>query len=73
MYGLANEGVGRLFKRADGKYLIYIPISVAEDSMFPFKDLKPLRGKSTSLSCKVKVRFEIGGKRLIIEPVEGEG
>jgi len=39
----------------------------------PFKDLKPLKAKSTSLSCKVKVRFEIGKKRLVIEPVESEG
>jgi len=70
---LANEGVGRLFRRPDGKYLVYVPVSEAEDSMFPFKDLKPLKAKSTSLSCKVKVRFEIGKKRLVIEPVESEG
>jgi len=67
---LAKEGIGRLFKRPDGKYLIYIPTSIAEDSMFPFKDLKPLKPKSASVSCKVKIRFEIGEKRLIIEPAE---
>ena len=38
--------------------------------MFPFKDLKPLKPKSASVSCKVKIRFEIGEKRLIIEPAE---
>lgn len=42
---LANEGVGRLFRRPDGKYLVYVPVSEAEDSMFPFKDLKPLKAK----------------------------
>ena len=42
---MANEGVGRLFRRPDGKYLVYVPVSEAEDSMFPFKDLKPLKAK----------------------------
>jgi len=27
-----------LFRREDGKYLIYVPKSLAEDSMFPFKN-----------------------------------
>ena len=34
---MVNEGRGRLFRRKDGKYLIYIPKDLAEDSMFPFK------------------------------------
>ena len=34
---LFSAAKGRLFKRKDGKYLIYIPKSLAEDSMFPFK------------------------------------
>ena len=32
-----EKGKGRIFKRADGKYLIYLPKDVCEDSMFPFK------------------------------------
>lgn len=33
-----------MFRRKDGKYLIYLPKDVAEDSMFPFKgDSTPLR------------------------------
>lgn len=67
---MANEGIGRLFKRPDGKYLIYIPTSIAEDSMFLFKDLKPLKSKSASLSCKVKIKFKIGEKCLVMEPAE---
>lgn len=34
---MVNEGRGRLFKRKDGKYLIYLPKDFAEDSMFPFQ------------------------------------
>ena len=34
---LVSAAKGRLFKRKDGKYLLYIPKSLAEDSMFPFK------------------------------------
>lgn len=33
---MVSEGRGRLFRRRDGKYLIYLPIDLAEDSMFPF-------------------------------------
>jgi hypothetical protein len=56
-----------LFRRKDGKYLIYLPKDLAEDSMFPFKDLKPgARGGSDSIV--VKVSFEIGGKQeLLVE------
>jgi len=57
---LVNVGKGRLFRRADGKYLIYLPLDLATDSVFPFK---------TDSSVRVKVSFKIGEKRLIIEPL----
>jgi len=64
---MVSSGRGRLFRRKDGKYLIYVPMALAEDSMFPFKDLKPgARGGSDSIL--VKVSFTIGGKQeLLIE------
>lgn len=34
---MVNAGKGRLFKRKDGKFLIYLPKDLCEDSMFPFK------------------------------------
>ena len=34
---MVSEGKGRLFRRKDGKYLVYLPKDLAEDSMFPFK------------------------------------
>ncbi|MEM3577661.1 MAG: hypothetical protein QXX51_04315 [Candidatus Bathyarchaeia archaeon] len=56
---MVNEGRGRLFRRKDGKYLIYIPKDLAEDSMFPFKGAD---------SVFVKVGFKVGGEeKLTIE------
>ncbi len=55
---MTTEGKGRLFRRKDGKYLIYIPLALATDSQFPFK---------TGTSVKVKVSFKIGDDKIIIE------
>ena len=55
---VVNTGKGRLFRRKDGKYLIYLPKDLAEDSMFPFR---------TETSVRVKVSFDIGRQRLLIE------
>jgi len=55
---MVSEGKGRLFRRKDNKYLIYIPKDLAEDSMFPF------RGAS---SVSVKVKFSLGEEKIIIE------
>ncbi len=63
---MVSEGRGRLFRRTDGKYLIYLPVYLAEDSMFPFKEFG--RGKrGASGSIDVKVCFKIGDDKLIIE------
>ena len=40
---MVSEGRGRLFRRKDGKYLIYLPLDFAEDSMFPFKEFSTWR------------------------------
>ena len=55
---MVNEGRGRLFRRKDGKYLIYLPKDLAEDSMFPFKG---------SDSIFVSVSFKLGDKKLLID------
>jgi hypothetical protein len=55
---MVNEGRGRLFRRKDGKYLIYLPKDLAEDSMFPFKGAD---------SIFVKVSFKLGKTDLLIE------
>jgi hypothetical protein len=55
---MVSDGRGRLFRRKDGKYLIYIPKDLAEDSMFPFKEAD---------SIFVKVSFKLGETKLLIE------
>jgi len=55
---MVSEGKARLFRRKDGKYLIYVPLDLAEDSMFPFK---------TTSSVELKMSFKIGDSKLIIE------
>jgi hypothetical protein len=55
---MVSEGKGRLFRRKDGKYLIYVPKDLAEDTMFPYKG---------SDSVFVKVSFKTGENKLIIE------
>jgi hypothetical protein len=55
---MGTEGKGRLFRRKDGKYLVYIPLALATDSQFPFK---------TEDSVRVKVSFKIGDNKIIIE------
>jgi hypothetical protein len=48
---MVSEGRGRLFRRKDGKYLIYLPKDLAEDSVFPFR---------VQTSMSVKVSFKVG-------------
>jgi len=63
---MVSEGRGRLFRRKDGKYLIYLPVYFAEDSMFPFKDFD--KGKRGAVgSINVKVSFKFGDDKLIVE------
>ncbi len=59
---MVNEGRGRLFKRKDGKYLVYLPKDLAEDSMFPFKEAD---------SIFVKISFRLGDNSLHVEKWDG--
>jgi hypothetical protein len=62
---MVSEGRGRLFRRKDGKYLLYIPVDLAEDSMFPFKEYK--KTKRGTDAIPVRVTFKQGEKKLFIE------
>jgi hypothetical protein len=55
---MGNEGKGTIFRRKDSKYLLYLPVRVADDSMFPFK---------CDNSIRVRVSFKPGDGKLIIE------
>lgn len=65
-----KEGKGTLFKRVDGKFMIYVPLNLATDTAFPFTDdLKKTRsGKGESI--KVHIVFEENPARLIITKIE---
>ena len=62
---MVSEGRGRLFRRKDGKYLLYLPVDLAEDSMFPFKEYT--RTKRGADSIPVKINFKHGENKLTIE------
>jgi hypothetical protein len=55
---MVSEANGRLFRRKDGKYLLYVPKGLAEDSMFPFK---------ANPEVMVKISFKVGDKKLTVE------
>ena len=55
---MVSEGKERLFRRKDGKYMVYLPKDLAEDSMFPFK---------ITDSRFVKVSFALGDTKVLIE------
>lgn len=57
---MTREGIGSIFKRKDGKFFVYVPQGVAEDTAFPFQ---------LESSRKVKVKFTDDGK-IVIEPVD---
>ena len=59
---MVSRAKGRLFKRKDGKYLLYVPKDLAEDSMFP------LKGESV----KVWISFKPGAAErvLTVHPVD---
>jgi len=55
------EGRGRIFKRQDAKYFLYLPKSLVEDSAFPFR---------TEGSLPVKVVMDLPRQRLLIMPLK---
>ena len=55
---MGTEGKGTIFKRKDDRYLLYLPVRLVDDSMFPLK---------CDGSIPVKVRFSPNEGRLIVE------
>ncbi len=62
---MVREGRGRLFRRKDGKYLVYLPLDLAEDSMFPFKDFSKTKRGADSVALKIS--FKPGDNKLLVE------
>lgn len=60
---MGNEGKGTIFRRKDSRYLLYLPVRVVDDSMFPLK---------CKDSMPVKVRFTPNDGKIIIEKWDEE-
>lgn len=56
---MVNQARGSIFKRTDGKYFIYLPTKLVEDTGFPLKI-----GESAT---KIQIKFKSGSNKLIIE------
>jgi hypothetical protein len=55
---MGNEGKGTIFRRKDDRYLLYLPVRVVDDSMFPLK---------CEGSMPVKIHFNAKEGKLIVE------
>ena len=53
---------GRVSRRSDGKYFLYLPKNVVEDSAFPFK---------MESSVPVRVLIDPDGEKLLVMPLKG--
>ncbi|TRO48592.1 hypothetical protein E2P60_00740 [Candidatus Bathyarchaeota archaeon] len=58
---MGNEGRGTMFNIKDSKYMLYLPVRLVHDSMFPFKCDK---------SMYARVSFKPGTDKLVIEKWE---
>ena len=54
---MVGEGIGRISKRKDGKYFLYLPKHLVEDTGFPFE---------VESSIPVKVVMDQQGSKLIV-------
>jgi len=71
---MVSQGRGRLFRRKDGKYLIYLPKMLVEDTMFPFNDFQQDKRTKEKNSIHVKISFKVDARKpqLLIEKANGE-
>ncbi len=52
---MGNEGKGTIFRRKDDRYLLYLPVCVVDDTMFPLK---------CNGSMPVRVHFNHKGRQV---------
>lgn len=55
---MGKEGKGTIFRRKDARYLLYLPVKVVDDSMFPLK---------CTASMPVKISFKPHENKVVIE------
>ena len=59
--GMVGESIGSIFRRKDGKYFLYLPKHLVEDTSFPFK---------IESSVPARVAIDPLGRKLLIELVQ---
>jgi len=59
---MVSQARGSIFRRTDGKYFIYVPTRLVEDTAFPLKI-----GKKAT---KIWIRFKPRVKKLILEEIK---
>jgi hypothetical protein len=60
---MVADATGRIGRRTDGKYFLYLPKHLVEDSAFPF---------NVESSVPVRVLIDRVGKKLLIMPVRAD-
>jgi len=60
---LVAHATGRIARRTDGKYFLYLPKHLVEDSAFPFK---------LDSSVPVRVLIDRDGQKLLIMPLKAD-
>ena len=60
---MVAHATGRIARRTDGKYFLYLPKHLVEDSAFPFK---------LDSSVPVRVLIDRDGEKLLIMPLKGD-
>ena len=61
---MVSQGKARLFKRKDGKYLVYLPLDLCTDSQFPFQDFEET--ESGVESVRLTVTFDAKNKSITL-------
>ncbi len=56
---MVSQARGSIFKRTDGKYFIYVPTRLVEDTAFPLE--------IGETATKIMIKFKPGDKKLTIE------
>jgi hypothetical protein len=59
-----NECRGRIFKRKDNKFFVYLPLNMCLDTGFPFPEL--LGEKKGAKSMHVKISFDTEKETLTV-------
>ena len=58
---MVSKARGSIFRRTDGKYFMYVPTRLVEDTAFPLE--------IGDTATKIMIKFKPGTKKIIIEKI----